>query len=107
MVILFAGNMTNIYGAKTTISRGRVHDYLGMKLELGTCPGTLIIYMIKYLQKIIDEVPEVIRGTKVCPAGDNLFNIRDDEDREILPEEMVRQFHQTTAKILFLCKRAR
>ena len=73
MVTAFAVDMANIYGEKTTISRGRVHGYLLMELDLGMCPGTLIIYMIKYLQKIIDNFPEVLRGTKACPAGDNIL----------------------------------
>ena len=30
MVTAFAVDMANIYRAKTTISRGRVHDYFGM-----------------------------------------------------------------------------
>ena len=94
---MFAVNMANIYGAKTTISRGRVHDYLGMELNFGTCTGTLIISMIKYLHKIIYELPEVLRGTKACPVSDNLFKIRDNDYRELLPEEMARQFHRTTA----------
>ena len=101
MVTAFAVEIANIYGAKTTISRGRVHDYLGMEVDFGTCPGTLIISMIKYLQKIIDEFPEVLRGTKACPAGDSLFKIRDHEDRDLLPEEMARQFHRTTAQLFF------
>ena len=75
MVTEFAVDMANIYGEKSTISRVRVHEYLGMELDFGTCPGTLIISMIKYLQKIIDEFPEVIRGTKSCPAGDHIFKI--------------------------------
>ena len=78
-----------------------------MELEFGTCPGTLIISMIKYLQKIIDGLPEVLRGTKAYPTSDNLFMIRDNEDRDLLPEEMDRQFHQTTAQLLFLFNRAR
>ena len=49
MVTAFTVNMANIYGSNTTIARGRVHDYLGMELDFGTCPGTLIISMIKYL----------------------------------------------------------
>ena len=107
MVTAFAVDMANIYRVKTTISRGRVHDYLGMELDFGTCPGTLIISVIKYLQKIIDEFTEVLRGAKACPVGDNIFKIQDNEDRELLSEEMVRQFHQTTAQLLFLCKIAR
>ena len=85
MVTAIAIDMANIYRAKTTISRGRVHDYLGMELDFGTCPGTLIISMIKYLQKIIYKLTEVLRGTKACPVGDNLFKIQDNEDRELLP----------------------
>ena len=75
MVTEFAVEMSNICRVKTAISRGRVNKYLGMELDFGTCPGTLIISMIKYLQKIIDEFSEFLRGTKACPAGDNLFNI--------------------------------
>ena len=75
MVTAFAVQMASIYGAKTTISRGRVHDYLGLEIDFGTSPGTLIISIIKYLQKIIDDFPEVLRGTKACPTSDNLFHI--------------------------------
>ena len=107
MVTVFTVDMKKIYGSKTTISRGRVHDYIGMELDFGTCLGALIISMIKHLQKIIDEFPQVLRGTKAYPAGDNLFKIRDNEDRDLLPEEMARQFNQTTAQLLFLCKRTR
>ena len=93
METAFAVEMVGIYRSKTTISRNRVHNYLGMELDFGTCPGTPIISMIKYLQKIIDEFPEVLRGTKACPVGDNLFKIRDSEDRELLPKKMAWQFH--------------
>ena len=85
--------MANIYRVNSTISRVRVHNYLVMELYFGTCPGTLIVYMIYYLYKIIDDFPEVLRGTKACPVGDTLLKIRDYEDRELLPEEMARQFH--------------
>ena len=57
METVFAVEMLEIYRAKTTISRNRVHDYLGMELDFGTCPVTPIISMIKYLQKIIYELP--------------------------------------------------
>ena len=85
------------YGPKTTVSRGKVHNYLGMDLDFGTCPGTMISSMIKYLQKVIDEFPEILRGTKACPAGDNLFKVREDEDRELLSKEMDKQFHRMVA----------
>jgi hypothetical protein len=88
MVDAFAINMAEMFGPKTTISRGKVHDYLGMELYFGTNPGTMIISTIKYLQKIMDGFPKVLRGTKLCPMGDQLFKIQQEEDREILPEEL-------------------
>ena len=38
MVTAFTVEMANIYGTKTTISRVRVHDYLGMELDSVTRP---------------------------------------------------------------------
>ena len=107
MVTAFAFDMAKIYREKTTISRVRVHDYLGMEIDFGTCPGNLIISMIKYLHKIIDELPEVLSGNKAYPTSDKSFKILVDKDRDLLPKEMTRQFHRTTAQILFLCKIAR
>ena len=104
MVTAFAVDMANIYGAKTTISRGRVHYYLVMELDFGMCLGTLIISMIKYLQNIIDDFPEVLRGTKSCPADNDLFKIRESENRELLPEEMAIQFHRTTDQLFFYAR---
>ena len=63
--------------------------------------------LIENPQKVIDELPEVLRGTKACPTGENSFKVRDDEDREIISEEMDKMFHQTVAQLLFLYKRAR
>ena len=57
--------------------------------------------------KKIDKFTEVLRGTNACPASDNIFKIRGNEDRDLLPEEMARQFHQTTDQLLSLCKKAR
>ena len=41
-------------------------DYLGMELDFESCPGTKIISMIKYLQKVIAEFPELIEKTTDC-----------------------------------------
>ena len=42
----FAMALAKEFEPKTTISRGKVHSYLGMDLDFGTCPGTMIISMI-------------------------------------------------------------
>ena len=106
-VTALALNLAKLYGPETTISRGEVHDYLGMEMDFGTDPGTMIISMSKDLQKIIEEFPETLRGTKASPARDNLFDIREEEDRKLLPEEQASQFHRTVAQLLFRCMRAR
>ena len=56
-------------------------------MDFGTDPGTIVVSMITYLQKIIEEFPAKLRGTKASPTRDNLFEIRDEEDRKLLPEE--------------------
>ena len=106
-VTVFAIKLSELYGSKTTICRGKVHEYLGMDIDWATVPGTMIVSMIKYLSKVIKEFPEIIKGTKASPAGDHLFQVREDGDRKMLPEEQARQFHRTVAELLFLCKRAR
>ena len=35
------------------IRKGKVHEYLGFELDFETDPGTLIVSMIKYLQKFL------------------------------------------------------
>ena len=67
----------------------------------------MIMSMIKYIQKIIEEFLDTLRGTKASQARDNLFEIREEEDRKLLPEEQVSQFHRTVAQLMFLCTRAR
>ena len=102
MMPAFAIKITSIFGDKPTITRWRVHTYLGVELDFDRDPGTMIIFIINYLQTILDEFPEVLRSTKACPAGDHLFKIRPDEERELLGKEMAKQFHRTTAQLLFL-----
>ena len=57
IVSKFAMALSKEFGPKTTISRGKVHNYLGMDLDFGTSPVTMVIAMIRYLQKVIDEFP--------------------------------------------------
>ena len=43
---------------KLRIKRGKVFYYLGMDLEFESCPGTMIISMIKSLDAMVEEWPE-------------------------------------------------
>ena len=90
---------------KTT--RGKVHEYLGIKLDY-TNPGEVAIDMSDYMKSMVDGFPQgsVQMRTKVTsPWNDNLFRV--DPNSPPLNEEMAQQFHTTVAQGLFACKRAR
>ena len=53
MISALAIELAEEFGSKTTISTGKVHDYLGIDLDFESKPGTLIISHINYLQKIL------------------------------------------------------
>ena len=84
VVTAFAVAMGKKWGSGTTIKRGKVFDYLDMELDFETCPGTMIVSMIKYLQKVIQEFPEVLEKTTACPGTDNPFKVCQEEDRELI-----------------------
>ena len=48
-IIAFAMKLSELYGSKTTICRGKVHEYLGIDIDWATVPGTMIVSMIKYI----------------------------------------------------------
>ncbi len=69
--------------------------------------GTLDGSMIKYLQNIIEDFPEVMMGRAATPPVDHLFNIRDKKEARPLEEERVLVFHCTVTQLLFMLTRAR
>ena len=96
------------YGAigdvKTT--RGKIHEYLGMKLDY-TVKGQVSIDMVDYVNKMIHDFPtKYLIGAKVTsPWNENLFKVNDSSPG--LTKDMAEQFHRSTAQGLFLCKRGR
>jgi hypothetical protein len=92
---------------KMTVSRGRVHKYLGMTLDY-TALGRVNISMFDYIDEIInafDKAEPKGGGTKSSAAPDNLFKV--DEDCEKLPPEKAVEFHNLVAKTLYATKQAR
>ena len=85
-VTALAMKLGELYGSKTIICCGKAHEYLGMDMDWATIPATMIASMIKSLFQIIEEFPEVIKGTRSSPAGDHLFNVRGDVDWKLLPD---------------------
>ena len=78
-----------------------------MDIDWACVPGTMIVSIIKYLLKVIEEFLEFLRGKKASPSGNHLFTVREDGERNLLPEEQARQFHRMVVQMLFLCKRFR
>ena len=61
--------------------------------------------MIKYIKDTIEGFIELISGGAATLAASHLFEVNEDDVN--LVEHLAQVFHTTTAKLLFLCKRAR
>jgi hypothetical protein len=88
------------------VSRGTVHDYLGMKLDY-SIPGQLSINMVDYVDKMVEGFPqgELNNSKPKTPWTEDLFTV--DQDSPLLARERAEQFHTVVAQGLFLCKRGR
>jgi hypothetical protein len=87
-----------------TVSRGRVHKYLGMTLDY-TVHGQVNILMFDYVNEIIsalDKAEPKTGGTKSSAAPKDLFKV--DEDHEKLRPERAVEFHNLVAKTLCATK---
>jgi hypothetical protein len=90
-----------------TVSRGRVHKYLGMTVDYTIC-GRVNILMLDYVDEIInafDKAEPKEGGTRSSAAPDDLFKVG--EDCEKLPPDKAVEFHNLVAKILYPTKQAR
>jgi hypothetical protein len=88
-----------------TIQRGLLHDYLGMTINF-SIKGKVMITMIDFNEKMLEEIPEDMDGEKKSPAQDHLFKVNE-EDGIKLEETKRAIVHRNTAKLLFLSQRAR
>jgi hypothetical protein len=94
------------YGKETplTVTRGDIHNYLGMTIDYST-DGKVVIRMEDYVENMLGDLPDNMNGLAVTPAAEHLFKV--DSGAEILDTMTSDLFHSTTAKLLFLCKRGR
>jgi hypothetical protein len=90
--------------APLTITRGKIHDYLGMTLDYSE-KGKVKIKMMDYVEKMLADLPDEMSGEATTPAANHLFDV--DEDSPKVDEKKAQFFHTYVAKTLFLCKRAR
>jgi hypothetical protein len=75
----FSCYLAKIYGPKLRMHMGRKHEYLGVEMEFDK-DSTLDVSMFKYLQDVIDDFPEAIRGRVATPASAHLFEVRDEKE---------------------------
>lgn len=91
--------------APLTITRAKVHEYLGMTIDY-SIDGKVQIKMIDYIEETLNELPEDMSGESATPASNHLFEVND-KDLVMLDKDKADFFHHNVAKLLFLCKRAR
>ena len=98
------------------VARGKVHKYLGMKLDF-TNTGVVTVTMIDYVDDVIKAWDEAVtkfndgfeRVTKrqriATAAPEDLFKVNDDAVK--LGKDKSKVFHSIVAMILYIVKRAR
>jgi hypothetical protein len=84
------------------VTRGKVHNYLGMRFDFSTS-GKCEITMEGFMEECI-KAYEIV-GSAATPALPNLFEI--DETSVSLEESKANEFHSRVAKLLYLAKRCR
>ena len=90
---------------KVTVTRGPMHDYLGMRIDFSV-PGQVSIDMIDYVTKVCEDFPIDLHQVREVPsaAPADLFTVGDTSP---LNQERKETFHTFVAKLLFAAKRAR
>ena len=94
------------YGKFTpmVMTRGKVHEYLGMTIDFSNT-GKVKITMYDYADEIISELPTEMIGKSATPTSNNLFKIHNDgDDDQLLTTNLSEEFHHLVAKTLFLFK---
>jgi hypothetical protein len=91
---------SNLAPVKST--RGKVHDYLAMKLDF-TTSNKLKVDMSEYVKNMIQDFPEDIAISNY-PWNENFFKVDDKTNK--LSQAKREIFHTFVAKGLFASKRA-
>jgi hypothetical protein len=90
--------------APLTKTRGKTHEYLGMTINFNE-KGKVQFTMIDYIKEMMNDLSPDMDGTAPNPAGKHLFDVNDKTTK--LDVKTAELYHHNTAKLLFLCKRAR
>ena len=103
----FVQQMDETFGQETplTVSQGQVHDYLGMTLDFRT-KGEVQINMKHYIDMMLQDTPEEMKGTARTPAAPHLFKVNK-KDPQLLGPEKKKIFVHLVMQGLYLSQRGR
>jgi hypothetical protein len=90
-----------------TVSRGKIHKYLGMTLDY-TVRGQVKITMFDYVDELLtafDKAEPKGGGTKTNASPDSILKV--DENCEKLKQDKAVEFHNMVSKTLYSTKGAR
>ena len=91
--------------APLSVTRGSVHEYLGMQLDFST-PQKVVFSMESYIEQVLLECPRGLgQGPASTPAAAHLFEV--DVTAKKLTDKARETFHHIMAQLLYLSKRAR
>ena len=74
-VTKFIFTLAKHYGNGLSVTRGKIHSYLGMDFNYAIS-GAVQLSMILCSKQIKDDFPEPITSTAPTPAADHLFQVR-------------------------------
>ena len=86
--------------APLSVSRGKVHDYLGMNLDFRV-KGELRIDMEHYIDMMLHDAPEDMEGVSNTPAAAHLFKTNS-ENPKLLNDQKKRIFVHLVMQCLYL-----
>ena len=103
----FIQQMEETFGKDTTltVSRGQVHDYLGMTLDFCN-KGKVRIDMEHYIDIMLQDAPKEMEGISNTPAAPHLFKTNS-KDPQLLGTEQKKIFVHLVMQGLYLSQRGR
>ena len=99
--------LTEEYGKRDplTVTRGLVHEYLGMTFDLRT-KGEVALSQYDYIKKMNTRLPDEMKGkNRSTPAPADLFKQKDNDAE--LDKDRQQLYHTITAETLWLSQRSR
>jgi hypothetical protein len=82
-------------------SRGKIHDYLGMKLDFSKPREVVTFTMINYIKSVLHDVPKEMHGKAVTPAVVHLFQVNS-TNPVYLDEAKADTYLRVVMQLLFL-----